>query len=1031
LTGSDTRTSGRPDRYESYEDLTEYYLKAFHSEDEQIGMVVFIDGEVPGAELLDKFGSFGKNHSKLVHSYVVDALETAILKEKAVLPLSVIGKEMTAKPEEQAREQIDEMLSAAGWHVCDVDEADIHAHPGLAIREFPLKPGHGFADYLLYVDGQAAGVIEAKKKGTTLTGVEIQSDKYGHGLPHELPAWFRPLPFCYQSTGVETAFTNGLDPASRSRPVFSFHRPKTLADWLTEDPESSSTSGSQDSPVRPVPDTFRARLLKIPPLEEEGLWPAQIKAIKNLEKSFAENRPRSLIQMATGSGKTFTAVTFIYRLIKFADAKRVLFLVDRTNLGKQTLKEFQQYKSPYAPFKFTEEFIAQRLQSNEIDTTSRVCISTIQRVYSILKGEDLDPGVEEESLFDHSDLFKEPPPVAYNPDVPIETFDVIVTDECHRSIYNLWRQVLDYFDAFIIGLTATPNKQTFGFFNQNLVMEYPHEQAVADGVNVNYDVFKIRTQITQSGSKIDAGYYVDKRDRETREVRWEELDEDLDYAPNALDKDVVALDQIRTVVRTFRDKLFTDIFPGRTEVPKTLIFAKDDSHAEDIVRIVREEFGKGNDFAQKITYKTTGKKPDELIAEFRNSFNPRIAVSVDMIATGTDIKPLEIVFFMRMIKSRSFFEQMKGRGVRVINAGDLQAVTPDANAKTHYVIVDAVGVSEKVKTDSRPLEKKRSHSLEKLLQSVALGNTEPDVISSIAGRFARMDNKIGPDGKEEIEKAAGGLSLRNLTQELVGALDADRHVEQAKLDNPGVDEPTQDMIKKAAEKIIKEAVKPLHKPVFRKKLVELHKTAEQTLDHISKDVILEAEFSAEALEKAKGLVRSFEEFIEEHKDEITALQILYSRPYKARLRFEDIKELANHIKRPPYLMEVGRLWNAYAALEESKVKGAGAQRLLTDIVSLIRFALHQEDELKPYSEEVQERFDDWLKGQEAGGKKFSEEQLRWLEMIREHYAGSLRIERDDFEEVPFAQHGGLGKVHHLFGDDLWTMLDELNEVLAA
>jgi type I restriction enzyme R subunit len=303
--------------------------------------------------------------------------------------------------------------------------------------------------------------------------------------------------------------------------------------------------------------------------------------------------------MATGSGKTFTAVTTIYRMIKFAEAKRVLFLVDRANLGRQTLKEFQQYVSPYSPYKFTEEYIVQQLKSNQINKTARVCISTIQRLYSMLKGEEIDPELEEESLFDHSDLFKEPMPVEYNPAVPIETFDVIITDECHRSIYNLWRQVLEYFDAFIIGLTATPNKQTFGFFNQNLVMEYPHEKAVADGVNVNYDVYRIRTKITREGSKVEAGYYVDIRDRETRAIRWERLDEDLEYSADQLDKDVVAHDQIRTVMQTFRDKLFTDIFPGRKDVPKTLIYAKDDSHAEDIVKIIREEFGKGNEFCQR------------------------------------------------------------------------------------------------------------------------------------------------------------------------------------------------------------------------------------------------------------------------------------------------------------------------------------------------------------------------------------------------------------------------------------------------
>ena len=426
---------------------------------------------------------------------------------------------MGKKPEDKAREEIDKMLEQAGWAVQDFDKTDIHSHPGVVIRYFPLKSGHGKADYLFYIEGKAAGVIEAKPAGSTLTGVEIQSDKYKHGLPDVLPAWYRPLPFCYQSTGVETRFTNYLDPEARSRNVFSFHRPETLTEWLTYESPFELDKAAEALAIYEKPFTLRARLRHMPLLSEEGLWPAQIKAIKNLEKSFEENRPRALIQMATGSGKTFTAVTAIYRMIKFAKARRVLFLVDRANLGRQTRKEFEQYVSPYSPYKFTEEYIVQQLKSNQIDKTARVCISTIQRLYSMLKGEEIDPELEEESLFDHSDLFKEPMPVEYNPAIPIETFDVIITDECHRSIYNLWRQVLDYFDAFIIGLTATPNKQTFGFFNQNLVMEYPHEQAVADGVNVNYDVYRIRTKITKDGSKVEAGYFVDIRDRETRAVR--------------------------------------------------------------------------------------------------------------------------------------------------------------------------------------------------------------------------------------------------------------------------------------------------------------------------------------------------------------------------------------------------------------------------------------------------------------------------------------------------------------------------------
>lgn len=932
-------------------------------------------------------------------------------------------------PEQKARIEIDRMLGEAGWLIHDFKDANIHACRGVAIREFPLKSGHGEADYLLYVDGQASGVIEAKPAGYTLSGVEIQSDKYKHGLPEALPAWFRPLPFCYQSTGIETHFTSGLDPEPRSRDVFSFHRPETLADWLMDARPTEPGVAAEDSPVW-TPISFRSRLRCMPPLHSDGLWPAQFRAIGNLEKSLAADRPRSLVQMATGSGKTFTAVSFIYRQLKFANARRVLFLVDRANLGRQTLKEFQQYQSPYTPFKFTEEYIVNHLQSNRLDSTARVCICTIQRLYSILRGEELAPELEEESLFDHQSLFREPPPVVYNPAIPPETFDLIVTDECHRSIYNLWRQVLEYFDGFLVGLTATPSKQTFGFFNQNLVMEYPHEEAVADGVNVNYDIYRIRTRITQGGSVVEAGHYVDRRERETRTVRWERLDEDFTYEAGQLDRDVVAVDQIRTVVRTFRDKVLTEIFPGRSWVPKTLIFAKDDSHAEDIVKIVREEFGKGNDFCQKITYRTTGAKPEDLIAAFRTSPMPRIAVTVDMIATGTDIKPLEIVFFMRMIRSRSFFEQMKGRGVRVINKDDLLAVTPDAVAKDHFVIVDAVGVCEEDKTDSRPLEKKPTISLEKLLQAVALGNSESEVISSIAGRFARLERKLDPAGKADIEKLTNGRGLKEITGDLIAAIDPERQIEQARAEF-GVSDPTVEQVRQAGITLIRQAVKPLCEPKLREKILELQARADQVIDTVSADEVIEAGFDAEALEKARGLVQSFEQFIIEHKDEITALQILYSRPYRQRLKYDEIKGLAEMIEKPPYLWRIDRLWDAYAALEQSRVKGAGSRHLWTDIVSLVRFALHQEPMLEPFEVHVRERFDAWIAKQEAQGKKFSFEQRWWLERIRDHVIASLEIGRDDFEFTPFKENGGIGKVYQLFGDDLWPMLDELNEVLAA
>src|SRR5215207_7631734 len=360
------------------------------------------------------------------------------------------------------------MLTAAGWVVQNKSALDLSASRGVAIREFPQRAG--FADYMLFVDGESVGVIEAKKEGTTLSGVDTQSQKYLEGLPDHVQRVQTPLPLAYESTGIETVVRDIRDPDYRSRRVFWFHQPHTLVEWARQSV------------------TLRARLNKMPPLITEGLRNCQVEAITGLELSLAENRPRSLIQMATGSGKTHTAVSFTYRLVKHAGAKRVLFLVDRSNLGRQTLKEFQQYATPDDGRKLTELYNVQHLQRQTIDPVSKVTISTIQRHYSMLRGEELDEELDEK-----------PKEIVYNPDIPVETFDYIVVDECHRSIYNVWRQVLEYFDATLIGLTATPSKQTLGFFNQDLVMEYNHVRAVPDGVNVGYDVYRIRTQVTEQG----------------------------------------------------------------------------------------------------------------------------------------------------------------------------------------------------------------------------------------------------------------------------------------------------------------------------------------------------------------------------------------------------------------------------------------------------------------------------------------------------------------------------------------------------
>lgn len=849
--------------------------------------------------------------------------------------------------------------------------------------------------------------------------VKPQLDKYSSGLPANLPAPIRPLPFLYVSTGVETTFTNLLDPDPRSRRLFSFHRPETIAEWLQAHNLPDWVRGWGGDPptlgaARAVlPSSLRGRLRAMPPVAIANLWENKRRALENLEKSFREDRPRALIQMATGSGKTMLAITSIYRLIKFGGARRVLFLVDRTNLGNQAEKQFEGYRTPDDHRKFTELYKVQHLKGNTVGSATKVVITTIQRLYSMLKGEpEFDPAVEEQSQFT-KDLaaLREPVPVAYDKALPPEFFDIIFIDECHRSIYTLWRQVLEYFDAYLIGLTATPSKQTLGFFQQNLVMEYRHEEAVADKVNVPFDVYRIRTEITEKGSTIQAGpeVFVGKRERRTRRMRWEQPDEDIEYEAKDLDRSVVALDQIRLIAQTFKQRLFTEIFPGRKEVPKTLVFAKDDSHAEDIVRIFRQEFGKGDDFCQKITYLTTGRDPKDLIQDFRNSYNPRIAVTVDMIATGTDIKPVEIVMFMRTVKSRLLFEQMKGRGVRVIDPTELHAVTPDAAAKTHFVIVDCVGATEATLSDTQPMERKKTVSFAALLEHVALGGTDPDCYSSLASRLARLNLECGPKEHQRIEEASGGTSLADITKAIVAALDADQQDAEARkqFNLPSDAEPTDEQLDKAAAAMLTRAAEPLAaKPALRQVLQEVRQQAEQIIDEIDQDALIEAGHSADAKERARGLVQDFEKFIADNKDEIEALHFFYSRPYKERLKYGDIRKLADAIESPPRSWTPERLWNAYAALEKDRVRGASAARQLTDIVSLIRFALHQEDELVPFPDKLKARFANWIAQQENKGRKFTSEQMRWLEMIRDHVATSVEITPDVFGYTPFAEQGG-------------------------
>lgn len=937
-----------------------------------------------------------------------------------------MAETVNQNPEQIARDKIDIMLSDAGWEIQSKDKINLSASKGVAVREYQTDAG--FADYVLFVDRNPVGVIEAKKEdeGHRLTVVEEQSKDYAQAQLKYLKN--DPLPFVYESTGTITRFRDFRDPKPRGRNIFSFHKPETIAEWIRKG------------------NSLRDRLTKLPPLNSEGLRPAQIVAINNLEQSFKNNRPKALIQMATGAGKTFTAATFVYRLLKYADAQRILFVVDTKNLGEQAEQEFMTYQPNDDNRKFTELYNVQRLTSGYIASDSQVCISTIQRLYSILKGEELEESAEEsnpnESTWMEQQMNKKQPvPVEYTPRVPIEQFDFIIIDEAHRSIYNLWKQVLDYFDAFLIGLTATPDKRTFGFFNENVVSQYTYEESVTDGVNVPYEVYNIETEISSKGGVIESGWFVDRRDKLTRAKRWQQEDEDTEYKRNDLDKKVVNPSQIRNIIKEYKKVLRTTIFPdrfddqGNYEVPKTLVFAKTDSHADDIIRIIREEFNEGDDFCKKVTYKIE-EDPKSVLNRFRNSYHPRIAVTVDMIATGTDVKPLEVLLFMRDVKSINYFEQMKGRGTRTIDSEKLREVSATARSKTHFVIVDAIGATKSKKTDSRPLERKPSVPMKDLLGAVTVGVADEDLFLSLANRLIRLEKQITEKEQEKILKFSGGKNLKQITKELITAFDPDaiengaqeliKHIPQAERTPAQYEEAK----KEAQEKLALEAAKTFNGEL-NQYLENVRKEHEQIIDHINIDTVTKSEWEKTSVDQAKETVLNFTEYLEAHKDEIKALSIFYNQPYQRRdITFKMIQEVMEKLRMDKPTLAPDNVWNAYAALEE--VKGKAPKDELTALVSLIRRACGIDKELKPFDKTIDENFKNWIFKQNAGKhNRFTSEQMDWLRMVKEHVISSYHIEMDDLDYTPFDSQGGRGKMYQLFGNQMDEIIDELNEVLAA
>jgi len=923
--------------------------------------------------------------------------------------------------EAAARRRIDEMLTQAGWVVQDHDRLNPRAGVGVAVREFRLATG--YADYVLYVNARIVGVVEAKREGQTLSAAQAQATRYDAGVLPEyaLAVWrsAQPLAFRYASTATETSFVNQLDPQPRTRIVFSFHRPETIAAWM------------HDVDASPAAPTFRAKVRQLPALAPDGLRDAQVTAIGGIEQSLARNDPRVLVQMATGAGKTFAAITESYRLIRHAGARRILFLADRNNLVRQARREFRNYPTPDDGRKLSELYSVDRLTNAGVQSSSTVVVATIQLVYAMLRGQPVpddnladaaDAQDEEASDAEQQVVLQAPAEVAYSANLPPEAFDLIIVDECHRSIYGLWRGVLDYFDAPIIGLTATPTAATMGFFNANLVSQYPYEQSVVDGVNVDFDIVRLQTRTTADGATVDAGNVLLRRNRQTREQRYWELEDDYTYTGGQLGDDVIGEDQIRTVLTAFKDSL-PQLFPGRASVPKTLIFARNDNHAEEILKHVKLVFAAGDGFTAKITYavRKAGGNTDQLTNDLRTSPRLRIAITVDMLSTGIDIRALECVLFLRQVKSPILFEQMRGRGCRTVDNTELQQVTPGATtdlAKDRFIVYDAVGVTDSPLVERNQLlgDEQKRVILKDLLAKTATGAISEPEVRALAGRLARLDRRLSPDDRADIAELSGGLTVTQIAQRLAAAVDIDRQL-AAEADQ-GPDGPRQ---------LILDAITPLMtNPDLRDRLATVNTKTYTVSDTVTEDTLLEMRTIPRA-ERAQARVSDWHDYLEQRRNEVVVQRIVRGSK-ENRVSYAELKELAAKIKQPRQSWTPEIIWRAYQDLGKATAHSAG----IPDLITLIRYELGIDGELRPYQDLVADRFINWMARQQEAGVAFTDDQVWWLEAIRDTIAASAGISVDDLRHEPFMQHGGPVAYARTFGQETaMRLLTELDQELAA
>lgn len=844
-------------------------------------------------------------------------------------------------PEEKARIKIDKQLTDAGWDIVARDE--YIPFNASAVKE-ALMQGNKESDYLLFVDDKAIAVVEAKSEDNSLGDIVAQQAEWYSKNPQDwVGLWFpNQIPFVYLANGNKIYFKNMLEVDSEYIELSEMHSPKKMLQMLGKKSEYGA----------------------LPRIEKKGLRDCQYDAEVKLEASLKAGRKKALAILATGSGKTYLACLASYRLLNYTPTKRVLFLVDRNNLARQTETEFSLFDRTEKQKPMNELYQINRLTKPE-NIQGDIIISTIQKLFAVLTGQVIteDDEDKEDEKNGLKDVTKNEPAIVLGEDLklPSDYFQFIIVDECHRSIYGKWKAVLDYFkDAKVLGLTATPTPEAYAYFNKNIVEEYTYEDSVVDGVNVPARVYRIITDATVHGGTINQGETVTDVNRSGEIVDEYKAQQRIDYAPNQLDRSVINPNQIESVLKSYMESIYTDLYPEREEnwnyIPKTLIFAKDDNHATKIVEIAKkvfaEKFPSGkvpDNFVQKITY--SAGDSNALIRELRTEKDFRIAVTVTLVATGTDVKPLEVVLFMNDVKSEVLYTQMKGRGCRTLNEDKLREITPNADNKNCFYIVDAVGVTESDKHIPQPGKGGKGGNpkplrLDQLLERLSHGEVSDDNLALLRDYCATIQKRYedNPLFERHLNMFISdyGFSPRVLANNINQALSQNLLPPYENISDENY----------ARKNLIFCLMSNLS---ARKKLLEMLRGYYAVTPEKEDEVIYKG-FSKET---AKSFITNFEQYLNDNADKIEALRIIYNSEdtvitYSMLTELQD-KLIAENGQFTPYY-----IWKNYKILDnDGNVEELDTKqniKALTHLIQLVRYAYKKSNKLVSLIKGYSQRF---------------------------------------------------------------------------